>query len=370
MKVKPIVWTILSGVLSLSMAAALPETSLTPEAYAQRRSQLNVQENLTYRTVAADVEKYREAVLEITGSVHGRIDVAEEVTFILRINGGETVYLKSCSENPAVTTGMTVKALVRVPSTGSPRELELLAIIPSQPSSEPTSKGPKGQGTVGESPESRTIPSSRRSFSEAFPELGSQTQTLDSSRSSARPQHHPTLPSRGGRASSSRAPIVLASEMDQVAAVIAAYNPRVPARERQAIAQGIVGYARLFGLRWEFLAALVAAESNFNRLAVSSAGAQGLGQLMPSTAASLGVADPFDIFQNLYGSACYIRAQLDRYAPYPPHQQFALALAAYNAGPNAVAKYGGVPPYRQTINYINRVAQIYMSLCPETRGQY
>jgi soluble lytic murein transglycosylase-like protein len=155
----------------------------------------------------------------------------------------------------------------------------------------------------------------------------------------------------------------------QVDAVIRAYNPRVSNAERQAIALGIVGYSRMFGLRWEFFTALIIAESNFNRTAVSTAGALGLGQLMPGTAAGLGVADPFDINQNLYGSARYIRAQLDRYANHPPNEQFALAVAAYNAGPGAVAKYGGVPPYTETINHIYRVAQIYTSLCPETRGR-
>jgi len=360
--IQPIFWTILGGLLAGSMAVgALPEANLTPEAYAQRRSQWTVQENLTYRTVAADVEKYRGAVLEMTGSIHGRIEVGEQVVLILHTDGGETVYLKSTTENPAITPGMTVKALARVPSTGAFRELELLAIVSHRPSLKPAPAEP-GDGETAGDPANRPA---ARSSSGSFPQVGSRT---ESPAPPSRPTRRPPLPSRGRSAGSFGAPIALASEVEQAAAVIAAYNPRVPAAERQAIAQGIVGYARMFGLRWEFLAALVAAESNFNRTAVSSAGAQGLGQLMPSTAASLGVADPFDIFQNLYGSARYIRAQLDRYAQYPSNQQFALALAAYNAGPNAVAKYGGVPPYPQTINYINRVTQIYLSLCPETQG--
>ena len=156
--------------------------------------------------------------------------------------------------------------------------------------------------------------------------------------------------------------------MAQVARIIAVYNRRVPAAERQAIAVGIVGYSRMFGLRWEFFTALIIAESNFKRTAVSKAGAQGLGQLMPGTAASLGVANPFDINQNLYGSARYIRTQLDRYANHPPREQLALALSAYNAGPGAVAKYGGIPPYQETVNYVYRVTRIYASFCPETRG--
>lgn len=91
--------------------------------------------------------------------------------------------------------------------------------------------------------------------------------------------------------------------------------------------------------------ALVKQESGFNPRAVSPKGAIGYAQLMPGTAAGLGV-DPLDPAQNLDGGARYLLAQLQAFGSMP------LALAAYNAGPEAVRKYGGVPPYRETQGYV------------------
>jgi hypothetical protein len=100
----------------------------------------------------------------------------------------------------------------------------------------------------------------------------------------------------------------------------------------------------------DLLASLVKAESNGNARAVSRAGAQGLMQLMPSTAAELGVSDSFHPEQNVRGGSLYLDELLTRY-----HDNLALALAAYNAGPAAVDKYHGIPPYRETRLYVARV---------------
>jgi soluble lytic murein transglycosylase-like protein len=100
--------------------------------------------------------------------------------------------------------------------------------------------------------------------------------------------------------------------------------------------------------------AVVHAESNFDRRAVSRKGAQGLMQLMPGTARSLGVDDPFDAWQNIYGGTRYLGALIDRY-----DGNLKLALAAYNAGAKAVTRHGGIPPYRETQGYVRRVLNLY-----------
>jgi soluble lytic murein transglycosylase-like protein len=104
------------------------------------------------------------------------------------------------------------------------------------------------------------------------------------------------------------------------------------------------------GIDPALLKGLVSQESGFDPNARSGAGALGLTQLMPGTAAALGVSNPLDPAQSLQGGAKYLREQLDRFGG-----DERLALAAYNAGPGAVARYGGVPPYSETQNYVNSV---------------
>jgi soluble lytic murein transglycosylase-like protein len=104
------------------------------------------------------------------------------------------------------------------------------------------------------------------------------------------------------------------------------------------------------GIDPALLKGLVSQESGFNPNARSGAGAVGLTQLMPGTASALGVTNPLDPAQSLQGGAKYLREQLDRFGG-----DEKLALAAYNAGPGAVQKYGGVPPYAETQNYVTSV---------------
>ncbi|HEX5923244.1 MAG TPA: lytic transglycosylase domain-containing protein [Baekduia sp.] len=111
----------------------------------------------------------------------------------------------------------------------------------------------------------------------------------------------------------------------------------------------ITAAATKYGIDPALLKGLIRQESNFNAGAHSGAGAQGLTQLMPGTASSLGV-DPSDPAQAIEGGAKYLKQQLDRFGGDPTK-----ALAAYNAGPGAVAKYGGVPPYAETQNYVQKV---------------
>jgi soluble lytic murein transglycosylase-like protein len=108
--------------------------------------------------------------------------------------------------------------------------------------------------------------------------------------------------------------------------------------------------ATRYGIDPGLLRGLVRQESGFDPRAHSPAGAMGLTQLMPATAASLGVTDPYDPVQALDGGAKYLRQQLDRFGGDP-----AKALAAYNAGPGAVTRYGGVPPYAETQNYVRNI---------------
>lgn len=110
----------------------------------------------------------------------------------------------------------------------------------------------------------------------------------------------------------------------------------------------------------ELLGALVWTESRYCVRAESPKGALGLGQLLPETAAGLGV-DPLDPTQNLLGAARYLREQVDTFG------SLELALAAYNAGPGAVSKYGGVPPFAETERYVGEVQRLYTVFIAQKR---
>lgn len=108
--------------------------------------------------------------------------------------------------------------------------------------------------------------------------------------------------------------------------------------------------------------AVISKESAFDPRATSIAGAQGLMQLMPQTSAALGVSDPYDPAQNVRAGARYLRSLLDRFGA-----DARLALAAYNAGPGAVERYDGIPPYAETRAYVGEVLSAYEALRSHAR---
>ncbi len=154
------------------------------------------------------------------------------------------------------------------------------------------------------------------------------------------------------------------SDADAPLAQVAALAPTVRPEILHAIETTALRYGGHDALReaglsvtdWTlFYRANIEVESAYNPRALSNAGAIGLGQLMPGTARDLGV-DPHDIAQNLDGSARYLLMMLERFG------DPALALAAYNAGPEAVARHGGIPPFRETRAHVARVTAVFQRL--------
>lgn len=134
--------------------------------------------------------------------------------------------------------------------------------------------------------------------------------------------------------------------------------PRLNSVQLQAIMpridSAITQSAKTAGIDPLLLRALIRHESSFQPFALSSAGAMGLTQLMPGTAGDLGITKPYDIEENVDGGARFLRTQLDAF-----NGDLRLALAAYNAGPNAVRAHNGVPPFEETRTFIERVLGSY-----------
>ena len=134
-------------------------------------------------------------------------------------------------------------------------------------------------------------------------------------------------------------------------------NPQMPSWQSQSLARRVLVNAVRWRLDANMLVAVVTVESRWHTHALSRAGAIGLGQLMPGTAALLGV-NPHDPAQNLSGAARYLRGLVQRFGS----KHYDLVIAAYNAGPKAVSEYGGIPPFDETQNYVVRVLAAWSTL--------
>jgi len=120
------------------------------------------------------------------------------------------------------------------------------------------------------------------------------------------------------------------------------------------INEAISSASEKYGVDESMIRAIIKQESSFQPLSLSTSGAMGLMQLMPQTAKLLSVTDPYNIEQNIMGGTRYFKAQLDAF-----DGSTELALAAYNAGPNNVRKYGGIPPFAQAQNFVRNIIDYY-----------
>ncbi len=135
-------------------------------------------------------------------------------------------------------------------------------------------------------------------------------------------------------------------------------------RSRRGVGDIIRHYASAFHLDSALVRAVIKVESDFNPRAVSSRGALGIMQLLPETARDMNVSDPLNVEENIRGGSMYLRRMLDRF-----QGNLDLALAAYNAGPGAVAEHDGIPPFTETRRYVQKVKK-YLEIYRRGKDRY
>ena len=132
-------------------------------------------------------------------------------------------------------------------------------------------------------------------------------------------------------------------------------NPKLSTKDAESIYKTVMFFSNKYKVSSDLIFAIIDQESNYNYKDSSSAGAIGLMQIIPATANYLKI-NPYNSTQNIEGGVRYFKEMLDKY------QKPSLALAAYNAGPGAVDKYNGIPPYKETTNYVSKISKIYQNL--------
>jgi soluble lytic murein transglycosylase-like protein len=330
---------ILGLALAMVIAASGFTQSLDDYLKVRRASKISAPANSVALNALVGTKSF-----EIIGTVQGVVGSGDLTNIIFQLADGETLRIVTRSAPDWLTASeMDVRLLIKATREHENGELSAFLL---------------GAATDAQIAPLEAAERSRNAQKTSSPKSGSSTSGLRGSIS------------RGGTKLTSRstiAPRVVPAEEAVIAyaSFIKNRNKRLSDAEATKIAHGVIAFSIQYGVDARLVMAILIAESGFNPNATSRSGAMGLGQLMPATAQSLGVSNPYDTTENLYGTVRTIRGHLERYHKQTggdPFEALILSLAAYNAGSGAVRKHGGVPPYRETQNYVRKVVDVYRQL--------
>ena len=362
---------VLAATLCVGFAALppAPVSACTGSQFVARRAQLHCDRKVTYADVAANPIAYVGRVLELQGTVGGTVTTEEgRLTVMLNLPDNGSVVLDVPAADTAdvkefATPQLRVLVEVRDGATGNVVPLKALAMAHESSVSAEERADAARQDALRKKLDWKRR-EQQRWQTEMDRAMHKRTVAAPVSRGSVARQDLGPVSAVPGGLSSRAQPLFPAYYT-----FIAHHNPRLSAAQANQIAFHLLNFADRYNVDPRLVVSMIIAESDFDPRSTSHSGAKGLGQLMPDTARGLGVNNPYDVVQNLYGSINYLRSQLDSFAGKSTpgggysFEQVALAMAAYNAGENAVKKYHGVPPYRETQAYVKRVISLYQQLC-------
>ncbi len=310
-------------------ACAVDANTLSANHYLALRKSLGAS-HTSLAAVQNDLIAYIGKTVELTGHVGGSANSGGSGSFIINSNGEDMLVKVDGSFPDCIAEGNTVRILAKL----GPECMASLSDL----------------HLVGAAYDYDVSAREKELAPKARPVAATPRRVLDRS---SNPKTF--LSSKQGRGVnlSSRAMQVY----DPYRRAIASFNPNLTNQQVESITKSILAYSEKYSVDPRLIIALIIAESGFRPNATSRCGAMGLCQLMPSTARGLGVSNAYDPQQNIEASIKLVRGHLDKFG------NISLALSAYNAGPGAVRRHGGVPPYRETQNYIRKIAKIYKTLC-------
>jgi soluble lytic murein transglycosylase-like protein len=353
----------LTCALALIAAAAPVQASNFPQAnnYFEVRDRAPaVIETFDMVDVQTQVQKFAGKLVEVKGPVTGVFDSNTQGSILIQPKDGPAITInfapgKRLSDYPMLDVGNTVRVLCQVIAVGenSPSGLLVLQIPVKE------YEAAKVEVSRKEAADKKLADEKNQKAAIARRQTGAQA----------------NLGSRGmsGSAVRSSGPYSRAQLIGLYGDAVRYFNRHLSVGEAQKIARLILDYSNRYrNLDARLVMAVIACESNFNANAVSPVGAMGLGQLMPGTAAGLGVSNAWDPSANLAGSTKLLSSHLQDMSAggRPDKEAIKLALACYNAGAGAVRKYKGIPPYRETQNYVRKIIRLYWSMLPTSERSW
>lgn len=338
-------WSVLIAILAIPLARGAFAESDLDHYFALRRQHQVASVNLSQ--IKVDPSYYKGTVIELRGILTGVARGGDVTSYIIEC--GDGCYIVTSNEEYNVSSGSKVCILAQVGDncTASLSDLYMMAMAYQS-------------GVIAREQWAMEAEAAKKARQAEAARQAKQA----IEQKPAQKRFNRTDNLTGGSGKTLEANAVVAAYKK----AIKSYNRKLSDSEADTIARSILGFSIKYQVDPRLVVAVIIAESNFRPEATSPKGAMGLGQLMPGTAAGLGVSNAYDVVENVGGSVRLIRGHLDKLSGKAPWTELtwndlSLALASYNAGPSAVRKYGGVPPYRETRNYINKVISVYKRLC-------
>jgi hypothetical protein len=379
------VFSLLSGAILLATPTFAAEDPAQHYLVTRRNSQLR--RDLSPEQIAQSPNDYRGVTLEIEGRLVG-IAESEGVlpTLMLETKEHGSVHLRMSRIPYWLSSGAQIRVLVIVMGAPEGRilvglpDMEIVAVAPARDvAAIEERERQRAQQAANSKPITASAPKTTGSYAPTAPRpprMVGKTTTSSTTRSLSK------IASRSGSSRYARETgtgqtlqQIVAEGLSEGAqavypqykAFIARHNKRLTDQQAGDIAYGVLKFCEKLDMDPRLMIALMMAESDFRPGLTSRAGAMGVAQLMPDEVQRLGLSNPYDPLQNIAGSVFLMKERLSKYSGSTDFKDanmrhIVLALASYNAGMGAVKRYGGVPPYRETQNYVKKIERYYREL--------